>query len=662
MKLIKPVALAATVVAVSAALVTVGAGRPVTAPGTASAPVATATSSRIRPPDGLPPSISVVGEVVDHGGATSGTITVLVGGDATQVVGNISPQFQVDVTGARSGDMVSLEVAGNGFRYTSLLGSYGRLVSLAGPDRVLTLAESDALRVSPVSTALQFFVERAAEGTPGSDVHLETVLRSVQGDDLIPASVALSKVAKGELALPPGFADGLELLADQQAFRAQVAGPWRQTDLYDAAALAAMPFTAFAAAETRRTTALVSAIADRQEPMSRPSVLVIEPLTEGYLVHSPEVFRDDPRFSGDIAAGGDLALVPEGDLFWDTYRGVCSSGVGQRIDRTTLTGESHRILRRGGSVDLWMTVTHYEQRPINCPEDPPGGFTYSVATMRAAVDLGRAPPMANVRRFTGLRSLPHFCVAGSGHLQACDAAALHRFEAGGTGSTIELGPKVDQDLLPVLAGGTSAFTWSVPSPNTMRTSHAAHDVRYWTVDPGNPLVTGLVYVAEVASGDGVQTKAGYASMIHGHESSLLVPRLGTWRTSGSQQQLEPYLYDDSTMTMVRRITRPPGSLAVFSHQFPRNPQRDSQQTWSWQSFQGRTYETQVTSEDGFAYPDCESALADGATTCSPLRARYFRPLARSENRLYGIEEQYNIQWPGEPPVRGTNLAAYEDLE
>jgi len=36
--------------------------------------------------------------------------------------------------------------------------------------------------------------------------------------------------------------------------------------------------------------------------------------------------------------------------------------------------------------------------------------------------------------------------------------------------------------------------------------------------------------------------------------------------------------------------------------------------------------------------DCEVAFNSGATGCSPVRYRYFRPLRRVGQRLYGIEE------------------------
>jgi hypothetical protein len=618
--------------------------------------------SRVQRETPLPASIDVVGEVVAHGGATSGTITVRVGTATTQASGTISPQFLATVPGTRASDMVTLEVQGAGFKYTSLLGTYGKLVARAGADRVLTLAESDALRVSPVSTALEFFVARRLGGTPVSDAQLEKAMRSVLGQDLVAASSALATLARGSFDLPAGFAHGYALLQDREAYSA-FARTYPEATSYQE--LATMPFGRFDAASISRTVALLGPIADLEAPLLAPEAQVIEHTATGYLVHASDRRRDS-GYDGALDADGALTLTPKTQLYYDTYGGMCTSNNEQVVYRVTRLRESHRVMRKGDLVGLRLVLTDVEQRPLNCPEYEVYTYTYPIFWMQ--IDLAKSMPLASARRFGGLRSLPHFCIntGAPDYLAECEYA-LHRFDRNGSGTALELGEKVDAAMVPVLAAGQSPFTWRIASPGVMRLDGAEASTRYWMLDAGNGLVDGLVYVSQATSGEDQLSAAGYAPMLNGSVASGFssLPPTGTWRESGAEQYLEPYLLDDGIVTKsVVRVTRSADGTAVRDMQWPLYPEYNYSLLSSWQSIGGRVFDTRVRASDGRNHRDCNAAFAAGATQCAPFTVRYFRPMSRSGNVLYGIEELYTNLGLFEPPFDPIRRSrpAYQLLE
>ena len=73
---------------------------------------------------------------------------------------------------------------------------------------------------------------------------------------------------------------------------------------------------------------------------------------------------------------------------------------------------------------------------------------------------------------------------------------------------------------------------------------------------------------------------------------------------------------------------------------------------SWQLYSQRTYDYQasaVFSGGTQLVTDCASAFASGATQCAPRRVRYFKPLKRVGDRMYGIEEFYTYSGFLRPP-------------
>lgn len=618
---------------------------------------------KLLPINPLPASIQVIGEVVGHGGATTGTITVHVGAAASDTVGSISPQFSATVSGAQARDMVTLEVQGAGFTYVSLLGTYGKLVRQAGPDQVLTLAESDALRVSPLSTALQFFIAREIGGVPASDVQLENAIRGVQGEDVAVAAALLQEWATGSAELPQGWIDGYALLQDRQAYRDHVAEANYSAYTGDIVeVLSSMPFTGFEAADLRRTVATVGAIADLDAPVQAPRVAVLEPSSGGYLLHHPD--GQDPRSTGGLDASGTLSLEPVAENYSDVWS-VCPDTNASMTIRTYMRRVSHRLMRRGDRVELRLRVYEYERVPLNCPGMPT--TTFKRASLGATVDLGRAVPPAKPRISSGLRALPYFCLLSDearSYLYACEYA-LYRFASGGSGTVLELGAKVDDAMEPITPAGQAGFSWSTTrSFMTVHTDVAS--TRYWLVDEGDGIASGMVYVAEAPLGDATQTICGYAPMLRSDASSGFddLGVLGNWTSSTYEQWFEPYAYTRQTSAPVVSLQRVADATTRMSFEFPHFPEAGYEKALGRQLRPGGMYETRVVSDDWQYYRDCDEALDAGAQACAPYEVRYFRPLARSGNRLYGLEETYlNLVVSFEPPYEfsRSSYPAYQEL-
>lgn len=597
--------------------------------------------SRLRPP--LPASIDLVGHVEGHGGATSGTITVRIGTAEAATAGTIAPQFHASVTSARAQDMVTIEIEAPGLKFTSILGSYGRLVKLAGSDRVLTLDECDALRVSPLSTALQFFVSRQLAGDPLSDVQHESAWRAIVSGDFSSASgvgldtatVLLGRFATDELTLPPGYAHGYALLQDQDAYRSFVNDSPNALDEH-VDDLDSLTPTAMSDRDLKPMIATLGAIKDAKAPLFGGDVEILQRTASGYRVHA-EDSRRNPDFSGGLDAVGRLQLEPAGEISTITYVS-CPNGT-WTVRKTSLLGQSHRLQRRGMRSNLWMTINDYLQIHPDCPDYPP--VAYRTATFRVALDLAATIPSADARRFHGTRGLPYISLANSGgpgptnYLERREYA-LHRFDRAGTGLVTGLGPKVDSAMEPINGNGSASFTWNETAQSAVRVQFPDVSTRYWIVDAGNGTVTGLVFLAEAMDGQNTTSLAGRTSMIDGNVAGGFSSPVGAWKYASFEQYIEPYAYNDDTEFWQMRFTRTADGRAVRRDW---SPASEFTSLWSWSLINGRLYDTRIYSDAGRHY-NCDEAYADGATYCAPFMVRYFRPLTSVGNRLYGIEDIY----------------------
>lgn len=591
-------------------------------------------------PSSLPTSINVVGQVVDHGGGSTGIVTVRVGSSVSQTVGAITPQFQATVPGTRASDMVSIEVEGQGFKYVSMLGSYGRLAAAAGADATLTVDESDAVRVSPMSTALQFFVARQLGSQPVSDAQLERGMRAVQSYDLQAAALVMFWHARGELTIPGGYAHAYALLQDAPAYEGFFDPVVQNRVAGGSDDLAAMAFTPFSSADLGEATAVLGPVVDLDAPMLAPDVQVIERVLGGYRVHAAAFSRRNASFDGELDDRGALSLVPVNDISTWTSRSLCSTG-SQIVERSQLVGQTHRLQRRAAGTSLWLVTEEHEISYPNCADLQARVVRY--AYFRIAVDLKPAFPRPDERHFLGRRALPRFCLEEvswptlANYLRACGYVE-HEFARGGGGQMREMGDKVDASMLPAVDQAAAAFSWRFRAPGLMEVASEGVVARYWLVDRGAG-APGLVYVAEAQDGGDVLSLAGYVAMLNGNAARGFesMSPVGTWRYATFEQAAPPPYSGPGIEYTDRFLRRSDGTAVQFVTRTPGTPYTVLS---SWRVFDGRLYDTRVSSDSADPAHDCQEALAGGATQCAPLRVRYFRPYRRTGDRLYGIEEIY----------------------
>lgn len=625
-----------------------------------SSPVAGAAvaASSLRGPT-LPASIQVVGSTENLGGADFGSITVHVGSMSHMVQGTVSPQFQALVPRLGAGDMVKVEIEAGDVKLTSILGSYARLVALAGTDGVLTVDECDALHVSPFSTALEFFVRRELGGDPRSDAQHEATWRKVvsdapefslnaEGVGLEWATVVLARLGSGEVALPPQYANGYELLEDREAVSQFIEQAPEVLEEY-APTLTGIRSMAMTQGALAPAIALLGPVADAATPVF-VGAEVLETSGAGFRLHS-RLSRKNATFTGGLDSDGHLNLVPDTSIHTERFESVCPSG-GYVISRTSLVGQHFRLQRSGKNSDVWMVVSDYEVTYPTCPDYSP--YSYQQVWFKSVVELGTATfPRFEARHVLGLRALPYFCASTVPglpdlYLARCEQA-LHRFERNGTGTMLELGWKVDDGFQPIAASETLPFSWLLPPRGPLQVQYGDVSIRYWMVEPGNDALRGLVFVAEATDGSDVLSLAGYSAMLDGNAPGgfdTLSP-VGTWKYATFEQFITYPEYFDLPPVADVRFVRSNDGRSQYRVITEAGEQVRRVSTWSL--VDGRLYDAYVLADGGF-YHTCDEAYANGETNCGPWSTRYFRPLKRVGNRLYGIEDLYtNAGSYAQPP-------------
>jgi hypothetical protein len=194
-------------------------------------------------------------------------------------------------------------------------------------------------------------------------------------------------------------------------------------------------------------------------------------------------------------------------------------------------------------------------------------------------------------------------------------------------------------MLPVQGFGDDVFTWRMGSPQVLHVTKGGVDARYWLLDAGDRVASGLVYVAKADVGGATRSVAGYSASIsvNTFEGYEAIPPTGSWKFALSEQQ--PVRY---------------GAMPVQPFRITRTAEGLSDGWWAarWHLNWGRLYESNVKSDypTPWFHRDCDEARALGATMCAPLAVRYFHPLVKRGNRLYGIEAiHYNRSVDFEPP-------------
>lgn len=586
------------------------------------APAADATTPppTLRRRPAVTPVIRVDGDVAGVAAGASGTLTLRLDGQLVHQAPASASGFVVEVPSSASG-MLTLEYTQPGVHFVSPLGSYARLVRMAGADGRLTRDECECTRLTPFSTALQQVGGMMLGHAPRSDVELRNAARQA-GYDLTNATVVLARLAADPTLLPPGHATGLDLLRDRPAFVAYLYDTLYSVLDDPTAALDPLPTATMDASRLPDRFALLGPVLDVATP-TPAAAYVLERDGGTFRMHAASGSLGVPHVG--TADGDALVLVPDGEitLFNPTYR--CPF-TGQMTGRRW-TMVRHVLQRQWASdgLDIWRLVSEADVSFPDCPGMD--GYLERGATFLPFADLAGTRPLTTERRFLGDRALPVFCSTAGQHngipLDTC-GYAVHRFSRGGTGEMLDLGDKVDAYLQPIQAQGRAPFSWSMGSDGAMHVQAGDERTRYWVLDGGDGAALGVVHVTDAERETGHASLAGYTAMIRvgAADSYTAATATGAWGFATYDAITTPHI--DQEASDVRILRDASGRSRYWESGHVASQER-------WTTAWGRLYSTR--------YPS--SSCVAPSETCTPQAVRYFRPLARVGNRIHGIEEMIN---------------------
>jgi hypothetical protein len=247
----------------------------------------------------------------------------------------------------------------------------------------------------------------------------------------------------------------------------------------------------------------------------------------------------------------------------------------------------------------------------------------------------------------------------------------------GSGIVQELGAKVDANMQPRLDDGfgTDMFEWNLGPRGRLQVRSYQASTTYWRIDEGDAASDTVIYVAKRQDGANTLAIAGQTAMLDARIDAGFeaVDPLGTWRYATFEQSRDL----NSWISQPRDTTfeRSADGISLQRNVRHEEPVWTSIFRSGWQVLEipiyfqdyERLYDTRYRG-DGFAsgqiFASCEEAYDAGATVCSPDQVRYFRPMARVGNRLYGIEDLYqNTAAVGQAPYiyRYSRPTYYEKL-
>lgn len=609
------------------------------------APAAAASTGEANAVNGgrplLPPSpLTLKGEVLGlPSGAPLSQVYVWVGGTSypASVAGST---FTVEVPTWVGGDMVVLDArAPGGIALRALAGSARRLARLAGSDEIATVGEAPGLRVNAWTTATAATLRARLDRDPISDAEIEQAHARVRMADIGAIAFLLDSYSTGARALPAGFSSGYEVVTTPSALRMELAP-----------ITAGSNFWTSATRDFVRTLPVLAPLGNAGE--MPPSLLARSELPDD-LPQSPETYllsrRSDGKydFFGGAAvetpyagtlAGGVFGIVPDGVVRsrLRATRPFAPSNVMVDIERTLHSIEWRRMFD-GDEVDAWIVVwTWLEQYP-GYPNQPPQ--LASAASGVTSTDFSTAIDRTAWSTLTGQRrSFPTTCfrtVDGLPQLQVCDTA-LHRFDAGGSGITEDVGLKVDAYMRPKAGAYGSAFQWRTQSDGSLVIETPDSRTVAWSTHSIDG-VNSIVYYTWKISTDATQSFLGTTLSVADSIVPFGAPQAqGVWGSGFVLSAAFEYPASGSRL----EFTRNADGVGEYLSASEANPAVRLPQKWSIQGERIWELRSRARYSNGSQQYvlDCEAAFNAGAVACSPASYRYFRPLRRVGNRLYGIEE------------------------
>jgi hypothetical protein len=602
-----------------------------------------------------PVTVQLSGEVIEAGSSTEPlTVSIVVGTQRIAAVVN-NNTFVANLSHVSRKAIVSVETTKGNVVYRSLLGSADLVKRQAGADNNLGADENPSLRVSPLSTAIHFFLSRELGGRlPVSDDEMDRALRGMFFTDLAPAANALSKITSGSIALPSGFSSGYALLQDEQAYRLFLTGnrsdpTWGSPDVY----VQSLPSQSFTQSDLDRDWALTGRIPINSVSFTPSVVQLLFANANGYAVHSSPS-RRNTAFTRQVLADGALEMLPEGTVSYELtgVRNVPVFGSVVTAERRDVLRETHRRFFLGKRDQLWLSVR--QERSL-LPQYPEVASTSpTTVNFQIAADFAKIKVPGQDSDVLGRRAAPSFCVQPSRatsepKIMVLCEYALHFFGADGSAVAENLGQKVDSALNPIGSSGAIPLRWFRETDGGWRVEAPGYTLRLWRIGMSDGGGDAMLYFATAMDGTTPMTIAGHTVMINGNfPASLLNADIsGTWKYATFGDERVPYAYDENFPLNITTFIRDADGTLIQRTFFDAVTETFTQDNRSgWKLIGIDLYDTRYRANVSTGIPNvtnfanCESAFARGATQCAPTRVRYFRPLSRVGNRWYGIEDLY----------------------
>lgn len=553
--------------------------------------------------------------------------------------------YSVRVGGLEDARMLAVEVEAPGVRYSSQLGSFLELKIHSGGDRRVTSSEHSSLRVSPISTAMAWMARRGLGGRdPANPAEWRRALRELDGATLINIAYVLHAFAAGDIPSGAAHADGLALVEDSDAYRQVLDQPMLEQDALDWASHVSDGVALGSLAALPQNLALLAA-ASQDEPSTGQDAVVIERLTDGTYRISEADFegRSDtfPGAAGVIDGSGRLVFTPESVLTVNLTLPARFLGGGRATAESSLQSLELRRLtpdaRDGGG--LWLLTERWSNRFLYTPEhvEP-----RSVVRLLSGFDLDREAGTPAWARGHEVRALPWFCREPGFFpddppiLKACEYAQ-HQFLASDAGVVLRLGRKVHPDLTPKADGPGPSFSWRETVGGRLRVEFPETSVDFWLLDPPGSTYGRVLYLARDTEGDRL---AGITVALQDDGITLgLDEIIGSWLTNYSVARIDRYPTPDGYFFLDRNADGT-GTQRSLGGGLPDDI---TPITWTYEGGVVRDMRRIAMYADGSSakVPDCEVAIANGATDCFNDRLRYFKPMKRlARGRVAGIEHIY----------------------
>lgn len=571
-------------------------------------------------------------------GASAQQVTVTAGDNryTGSLQGNV---YTVSIV-ARPEDMLVVDVHAPQVHFRSFLGSASLLRSRANGDGQLVVAEHSSLNASPYSTALALLVNQALGGRDATtDAEFDEVLKSVVGESLTTAAYSLAALADGRYPLPAGYADGLQLVQDEEGYRLFRGNPGlldaAQAYLYEQADSAPLR----SLTELPEDLLLMGPVPLGEIPLGGLDVMLLRRSAGATYDLHESVSLANYAHNAALDASGAVILEPVNPQ----YRPQRS------IMGDQLVWESHRRsfrrLSLGNSVGVWVVKSTWHQRRYGYEwESPTEIQAYSVVSVAGLAGAARSDGWTS-----SIRALPWICEGASDSLgffphplAECDYV-LHQFPSfpSGPGYTVEHADKVSSLLAPLAeAAGRRNFT-SVRDVNGVLTVNNDYaNSTFWRLKGPTRSYGPVFYLSKGnQSANAGQSLVGLSSAITALPQELS-PSLavGNWHSSHSFGAPPSY----PRLEYVQDIIRAQDGFG--RDDFSENGTQTLSTPSQWQVLGDAFFDLRSRATFGQASPvqvrDCGEALAAGASTCARNQVRYFKPLLKTWDRYYGIEEMY----------------------